>query len=61
MHQSLIKIHRLDKMNSAHGELVQCKVGDVVKKMHISVKKLILEVAQKACYFVALMATEEKK
>jgi hypothetical protein len=45
----------------AHGELVQCRVGDVAKRMHIFVWKSILEVAQKACYFVVLMATEEKK
>jgi hypothetical protein len=48
-------------MNSAHGEHVRCKVGDVDKRMRISARRLILEVEQKACSFAVLMATEEKK
>ena len=38
-----------------------CKVGDVVKKMHIYQKKLIFQAAKKGCYFVFLTDMEEKK
>ena len=46
---------------SVSGERVQCRVGDVDRRMRTFVRRLILEVAIKACSFVVSMGTEVKK
>lgn len=56
-----IKIQNKVKTICARGEFVQCRVGELIWRIHILVKWFSLWVTNKGCFLQSLTDTEERK